>query len=283
MRTLILLTLVATLTGCQHAQKCTQTCRSTPAQPACKTRDSGSCCEQTTNRPRCDLTNACRSVQSSCQKVCQTPANLGCKRLGLGWHEFRVPVPKLKTQQTVCASNRQCTTGRTCDSKTCCTQPPAGCCNEFPVRANDPTPFLTLPPEQPAASTQPQASQWGTMPNQSTSGTWNSATQSTNALEQRTIALETQVHEIHSMLQQRQATHLPNTEYQVPGVPMQRQDVIMLPAPPAWRTMDGVPPIPNSPIEQTGATGWNSGTYRTAGNPQMWAHSPQNIQRSMLR
>ena len=283
MQKVILFSLVATLIGCQHAQRCTQPRRSMSPFSSCNARDPGNCRDQNSGQTRCDLTNACRSVQSSCQKVCQTPANIGCKRLGLGWKEFRVPVPKLKDQQTVCASNSQCTTGRSCDSRTCRNPSAAGCCNEIPVRASEATPFLTLPPEPSATSASPLQSTWGVMPNQTPSGTWNSATQSANALEKRTMALEAQVHEIHSLLQQRQTTQWSNSESPVPGyVPAQQRDVIMLP-PPTWRTMDGVPPIPTSSIEQTGATRWNSGTYQDARHPQMWPHSPQNMQRSMLR
>ena len=83
------------------------------------------------------------------------------------------------------------------------------------------------------------------------------------------------------MLEQRQATNLPTSRY-INRQPAQQKEVIMLP-PPAWRTMDGVPPIPNSGIEQTGAYRSQTSTYRTAGNPQMWQHSPQNMQRSMYR
>jgi hypothetical protein len=75
------------------------------------------------------------------------------------------------------------------------------------------------------------------------------------------------VNQIHSMLQQRHATNQPTSGY-IERRPAQQKEVIMLP-PPSWRTMDGVPPIPNSAIEQTGAYRSNSGTYRTAGSPQM--------------
>lgn len=275
MQKLLLLSVTAALIGCQHSQRCTQPRRSMSPFSSCRPNDTGNC------RRSCDLTDACRSVQSKCQKVCQTPSTLGCRKLGLGWKEFRVPVPKLKNRKTACVSrscdsNGRCVSDRSCASKPCCDQPAAGRCNELPMRPIAPTPILTLP--QPSTNPQPQASQWRTMPNQTTAATSNRTPSAATSLEQRTAVLETQVHEIHSMLQQRQAGRVPSTEYQVPGVPAQQRDVIMLP-PPNWRTMDGVPPIPGSGIEQTSA----SGTWRTATNPQMWPHSPQNIRRSVLR
>jgi hypothetical protein len=107
------------------------------------------------------------------------------------------------------------------------------------------------------------------------------ASSTTTNLAQRTQSLEAQVNQLQSVLQNRQAANLPTSGY-INRQPAPQKEVIMLP-PPTWRTMDGVPPIPNSAIEQTGGYRSNSGTYRTAGNPQMWQHSPQNIHRSMLR
>jgi hypothetical protein len=301
MRTFILLTFIAMMTGCQHAQKCTPASRSMSPFSSCNVRDTGSCRDQSASRPRCDLSNACRSVQSKCQKVCQTPPALGCKTPSLGWKEVRVPVLKLKDRRTYCESDRQCDLARSCSSGTtcsqtspcgpnaCCNTGSAGCCRETATPAMEPTPFLTLPTE--AAVPQP--------------GVWQSqsrlplpqpqivqqpiASSTTTNLDQRTQSLENQVNQIHSMLQQRHASnipesgYLPNTGYTDPrGQQFQPKEVIILP-PPTWRTMDGVPPIPNSPIERTSGYRSNSGTYRTAGNPPMWNHSPQNINRSMLR
>jgi hypothetical protein len=288
MRSIILLTFVAMLTGCQHGQKCQQVCRSACPLPTCKVRDAGNCRDQQVQVPRCDLKTACRGVQSSCQKVCNTPPSLGCKRLTVGWKEIRVPVAKFRDQRHACDAGRSCNSKtrcgqrEACGPKTCCKTPAVGCCRDFPNRPTEATPFLTLPPPPPVTSTRPQNSQWRTIPSQPVQ-TRQPASQSPADLAQRTRALETQVHEIHSMLQQRQAVSVPQSGYQSPSfVPVRQQDVIMLP-PPAWRTMDGVPPIPDSAIEQTGASGSGYGYYRTVGTPQMWAHSPQNMQRSMLR
>ncbi|NQV27593.1 MAG: hypothetical protein HQ518_24860 [Rhodopirellula sp.] len=268
MRTFILLSFVAMITGCQHAPKCTPACRSMSPRPTCKVRNSGSCCDQTAVRPPCDLSNACRSVQSRCQKVCQTPSNLTCKKPALGWKEVRIPVLKLKDRQVHCASN------------SCCRTPATGCCQELPTPDSEATPFLTVPPE--SAVPQPQTQQLQS--NQLPQPQQPIASSATTDLARRTQALESQVNQIHSVLLQRQAPNLSGSGYIDPrNVPSQPNDVIMLPPPPAWRTMDGVPPIPNSPIEQTGAYRSNPGTYRTADNPQMWPHSPQNMQRSMLR
>lgn len=295
MRTFILLTFIAMITGCQHAQKCTQACRSMSPLPTCKAREAGNCREQSPTRPRCDLSNACRTVQSKCQKVCQTPPALGCKTPALGWKEVRVPVLKLKDRRTTCESNGRCDLGRSCDtrtpcnqtspcgSKTCCRTGSPGCCHETPTPAMEPTPFLTVPTEaavpQPNASiSQPQLPQ-----PQQPIVQQPIATSTTTNLAQRTQALESQVNQLQSMLQQRQAMNLPDTGYVTPrSQPIQQKEVIMLP-PPTWRTMDGVPPIPNASIEQTSGYRPNSGTYRTAGNPQVWPHSPQNMQRSMYR
>lgn len=292
MRSILLLTFIAMLTGCQHAQKCQQVCRSVCPLPTCKVREAGNCREQQTQRPRCDLKMACRSVQSSCQKVCNTPPSLGCnKRLSVGWKEIRVPVPKFRDQRSVCSTSSACNSGRSCHStapcgqqglcgpQACCKTSTPGCCREFRSRATKATPFLILPPPPPVTTTRSQASQWRTIPSQPVQ-MQRPASQSPADLTQRTQALESQVHEIQSMLQQRQAARLPESGYRGPIPPARQQEVIMLP-PPAWRTMDGVPPIPNSAIEQTGASG--SEYYRTVGTPQMWAHSPQNMQRSMLR
>lgn len=293
MRSIILLTFVAMLTGCQHAQKCQQVSRSGCPLPTCKVRDAGNCRDQQADQPRCDLNTACSSVKSSARKVCKTAPSLRCnKRLTVGWKEIRVPVPKFRDQRSACSTT--CDSGRPCNStapcgqqgacgsKTCCKTPAIGCCREFPTHLTEATPFLILPPPPPVTSTRPQNSQWRTIPSQPVQ-TQRPASQSPAGLSQRTRALETQLHEIHPMLQQRQAARLPQSRYQGPSnVPARRQDVIMLP-PPAWRTMDGVPPIPNSAIEQTGASGSGYGYYRTVGTPQMWAHSPQNMQRSMLR
>lgn len=279
MQKLLFLSVAAALIGCQHSQRCTQPRRSMSPFSTSQAGDAGNCHQS------CDLTDACRRVQSKCQKACQTPSTLGSRKLGLGWKEVRVPVPKLKDRRPVCASrscdsNGRCDSDRSRASRPCCDQPVAGRCNELPMRPMEPTPILTLP--QPSANSQPQASQWHTIPNQTTAATSNRTSAAAGSLEQRTAVLENQVHEIHSMLQQRQAGRLPSTEYQVPGVPAQQRDVIMLP-PPNWRTMDGVPPIPGSAIEQTSGSGSSPGTWRTATNPQIWPHSPQNIRRSVLR
>lgn len=283
MRIFILLTFIAMITGCQHAQRCTQACRSMSPLPTCKKRDAGNCREQSSSRPRCDLSNACRSVQSKCQKVCQTPPALGCKTPALGWKEVRVPVLKLKDRRTTCDTRTSCNQPWPCGSKTCCRTGSPGCCRETPTSAMEPTPFLTVPAE----AAVPQPSAWMSQPQlpqpQQPIVQQPIATSTTTNLAQRTQALESQVHQLQSMLQNRQATNLPHDGYidsrsQQP----QQKEVIMLP-PPTWRTMDGVPPIPNAPIEQTSGYRQSSGTYRTAGNPQMWPHSPQNMQRSMYR
>ncbi|MFT4556010.1 MAG: hypothetical protein ACI92S_001347 [Planctomycetaceae bacterium] len=287
MRTFILLSFVAMITGCQAAQKCTQACRSMSPLPTCKVRDAGNCREQTPNRRPCDLTNARRKVQSSCQKVCKAPPNLGCKKPSIGWKAVKVPVLQLKNRQQNCVADRSCNDRPSCDLGTChqdprsgpqacCTTSP-GCCREFPTPATEATPFLTVPSPPEAAVPGPQAWQVQNRMRQP------NATSTTTNIAQRTQTLEAQVNQIHSMLQQRQATNLPNDGYiDNRGQQYQQKEVIMLP-PPSWRTMDGVPPIPNSPIEQTSGYRANSGTYRTAGNPPMWQHSPQNMQRSMLQ
>ena len=295
MRTFILLTFIAMMTGCQHAQKCTPASRSMSPFSSCNVRDTGSCRDQSASRPRCDLSNACRSVQSKCQKVCQTPPALGCKTPSIGWKDVRVPVLKLNDRRTACKSNRQCDAARSCGvgtscnqtlrcgPKACCNTGSAGCCRETQGPGMEPTPFLT----QPAESAVPHPNAWISQPHlpqpQQQIGQQPIATSATTNLAQRTQALESQVNQLQSMLQQRQATNLPSTGYiDRRDEQFQQKEVIMLP-PPTWRTMDGVPPIPNSPVEQTSGYRQNSGTYRTAGNPQMWAHSPQNVQRSMLR
>ena len=282
MRTLILLTLVSMIAGCQHSQKCTQS-------------HSSAC------RRSCDLSNACRKVQSSCQKVCQSPSNLGCKKPAIGWKEVRIPVLKFKDQRQNCFANRSCNdnscrTQPSCDPgscreiplcgpKVCCSKSTPGCCQEVPSPNPEATPFLTLPPHPDntvpthteAAIPSPQAWQVRNNIQQPI------ASSTTTNIDRRTQALETQVNQLQLMLQQSHATNLPHDGFiNQRGVPTPKKEVIMLP-PPQWRTMDGVPPIPNSPIEQTSGYQTNSGTYRTAGNPQMWPHSPQNIQRSMLR
>ncbi len=287
MRTFILLSFVAMITGCQTAQKCSQACRSMSPLPTCKVRDAGSCREQTPTRRPCDLTNACRQVQSSCQKVCKAPPNLGCKKPSIEWKVVKVPVLSLKDRQKDCVVDRSCHDRPSCDlgpcrqdpgsgPQACCTTSP-GCCRELPTPATEATPFLTIPRQAEAAVPQPQAWQVQNRVQQPI------ATSTTTNIAQRTQALEAQVNQIHSMLQQRQATNLPNDGFiDNRGLQYQQKEVIMLP-PPSWRTMDGVPPIPNSSIEQTSGYRSNSGTYRTAGNPPMWHHSPQNIQRSMYR
>lgn len=269
MRLMILLAFVTTFTGCQHTQRCTQSCRSVSPFSSCKSRPAGNCCEKPCAKPRCDLQTACRSVKSSCQKACRSCPTSGSKRLGLGWKEFRVPVPTFKEKQSSCGRDSRCADGRCCKttapcgSKACRTAPVAGCCQEFRTRPTEATPFLMLPPDQQALN-QRQTPGWHTNPRQP-------RTQSSAGLAQRTQALESQVSEIHSMLRQQ------------PGnVPAQRNDVNMQP-PSSWRTMNGVPPIPNSGIEQTAAFGSGSGTYRTAHDPQMWPHSPQNMRRTILR
>lgn len=301
MRTFILLSFVAMITGCQHGQKCTQSYRSMSPFSGCSTRDAGNCREQSTCRRPCDLSTTCRKIQSSCQKVCQTPPNLGCKKPSLGWKEVRVPVLKLKDQRQSCVAGRSCNDSscRTqpscnlgsrseiplCGSKVCCTKSSPGCCQEVPSSNTEATPFLTLPPHPDhtvpthteAAIPQPQAWQVRNNIQQPI------ASSATTNIDQRTQALETQVDQLQMMLQQRQATNLPHDGFiNQRGVQTPQKKVIMLP-PPQWRTMDGVPPIPNSSIERTSGYRSNSGTYRTAGNPPMWQHSPQNMQRSMLR
>jgi hypothetical protein len=279
MRTFILLTFVAMLTGCQHAQRCTQSIHSMSPLSSCKVRDAGNCRQQTTCRRPCDLSNACREVQSKCRKACQAPPNLGCKKPTIGWKEVRVPVLKLSNRQVNCVSNRRCNDRPSCDVGASCTTPTTGCCQQPPTRATEATPFLTLPPPRAeAAVPQPQSWQLHAAAQPTTQPI---ASSTTSNLTQRTQALEAQVNQIHSMLEQRQATNLPTSGY-INRQPAQQKEVIMLP-PPAWRTMDGVPPIPNSGIEQTGAYRSQTGTYRTARNPQMWQHSPQNMQRSMYR
>ncbi len=145
MRTFILLTFVAMLTGCQHAQRCTQSIHSMSPLSSCKVRDAGNCREQTTCRRPCDLSNACREVQSKCRKVCQTPPNLGCKKPTIGWKEVRVPVLKLSDRQLNCVSTRRCNDRPSCDVGASCTTPTTGCCQQPPTRATEATPFLTLP------------------------------------------------------------------------------------------------------------------------------------------
>jgi hypothetical protein len=278
MRTFILLTFVAMITGCQHAQ-------------TCAVRSGGNCREQTTTRRPCDLSNACRRVQSACQKACQSPSNLGCKTPGIGWKEVRVPVLKLKDRRSNCVADQRYNDRRSCDSGSPCSQnpqcaphvscksPTAGCCQNFPTRASEATPFLTHPPPQSEAAV-PAPQTWqlhSELPQQ----TPPIASSTTTNLAQRTQNMEAPVNQIHSMLQHRQAANLPTSGY-IDRQPAQQKELIMLP-PPNWRTMDGVPPIPNSAIEQTGAYRSQSGTYRTTGNPQMWPHSPQNMQRSMYQ
>lgn len=277
MRTFILLSLIALTTGCQHTQ-------------TCSVRNPISCRKQTAARRPCDLTNACRRVQTSCQKVCQTSPTLGCKKPAIGWKEVRVPVLKLKSRRSNCVADQRCNDRPSCDpANTCrqapqcgpqglCKTPTPGCRQEFPTPATEATPFLTLPPQPEAAVPQPQTWQLHSALPQPPLPISSSAT--TN-LAQRTQNLEAQVNQIHSMLQHRQAADLPTSGY-IDRQPAPQKEVIMLP-PPTWRTMDGVPPIPHPAIEQTGGYRSNSGTYRTAGKPQMWAHSPQNMQRSMLR
>jgi hypothetical protein len=282
MRTFILLSFVAMITGCQTAQKCTQACRSMSPLPTCNVRDAGNCRKQTPTRRPCDLTNACRQVQSSCQKVCKAPPNRGCKKPSIGWKEVRVPVLQLKHRQPDCVADRSWNLGARGQAPQCgpqpgCTTSSPGCCRETSAPNTEATPFLTVPSPPEASVPGPQAWQVQNRVRQPI------ATSTTTNIAQRTQALKTQVNQIHSMLQQRQATNLPNDGYiDTRGQQYQQKEVIMLP-PPSWRTMDGVPPIPNSPIEQTSGYRSNSGTYRTAGNPPMWQHSPQNMQRSMLR
>jgi len=287
MRTFILLSFVAMITGCQTAQKCTQACRSMSPLPTCNVRDAGNCREQTPDRRPCDLSNACRQVQSSCQKVCKAPPNLGCKKPSIEWKAVKVPVLQLKNRQQNGVADRSCNDRKPCPPGTCrqdprcgpqaCCPTSPGCLREFPAPATEATPFLTVPSPPEASVPGPQAWQVQNSVRQPI------ATSTTTNIAQRTQALETQVNQIQSMLQQRQATNSPNDGYiDNRGQQYQQKEVIMLP-PPSWRTMDGVPPIPNSPIEQTSGYGANSGTYRTAGNPPMWQHSPQNMQRSMLR
>lgn len=287
MRTFILLSFVAMITGCQAAQKCTQACRSMSPLPTCNVRDAGNCREQTPSRRPCDLTNACRQVQSSCQKVCKAPPTLGCKKPSIEWKAVKVPVLRLKDRQQNCVADRSCNDRPSCDlgacsqnskcgPQACCTTSP-GCCRETPTPATEATPFLTIPPQPEASVPGPQAWQTQNRMRQPI------ATSTTTNIAQRTQALENQVNQIHSMLQQRQATNLTHDGFiDNRGSQYQQKEVIMLP-PPQWRTMDGVPPIPNSSIERTSGYRSNSGTYRTAGNPPMWQHSPQNMQRSMLR
>lgn len=283
MRTFILLSFVVMITGCQHTQHCTQSCRSKSPLSSCNVRDAGTCRDQTPARRPCDLSNACRQVQSSCQKVCQTPPNLGCKQPTIGWKEVKVPVLKLKDRQPDCVADRSCSSRPSrnqqpqCGTQGYCPAPTPGSYHKLPTPASEATPFLTLPPQPEAAVPQPQASQVQNTLQQPV------ASSATTNLAERTQALENQVNQIHSMLQERHATNLPSTGFiDTSSQQYQQKEVIMLP-PPTWRTMDGVPPIPNSSIEQTSGYLTNSGTYRTAGHPQMWPHSPQNIQRSMLR
>ena len=283
MRTFILLSFVAMITGCHATQKCGQACRSMSPFPTCNAREAGTCRDQTPVRRPCDLSNACRQVQSSCQKVCQAPPNLGCKQPTIGWKEVRVPVLKLKDRQSNCftdqsrGSRPSCNQQPQCGTQSCCPALTPGSYPKLPTPANEATPFLTLPPQPEAAVPQPQAWQVQSTVQQPI------ASSATTNLTERTQALENQVNQIHFMLQQRHATNLPSTGFiDTSSQQYQQKEVIMLP-PPAWRTMDGVPPIPNSSIEQTSGYQTNPGTYRTAGHPQMWPHSPQNIQRSMLR
>lgn len=284
MRTFILLTSVAMLAGCQHAQRYTQSIHSMSPLSSCKVRDAGNCREQTTRQRPCDLTNACREVQSKCRNICQAPLNLSCRKPTIGWKKVRVPVLKLSDRLANCVSDRRCNNRPTCKPGTArrpegrCTTPTIGCCQKSVTRATQPTPFLILPHQAEAPVPQPQSWQLHAAAPQTTQSIAGSTT--TN-LTQRTHALEAQVNQIQSILQQRQAANLPTSGY-INRQPAQQKEVIVLP-PPAWRTMDGVPPIPNSGIEQTGACRSPTGTYQTAGTPQMWQHSPQNVQRSMYR
>jgi hypothetical protein len=292
MRTFILLTSVAMLAGCQHAQKCTQSIHSMSPLTSCKVRDAGNCREQTTRQRPCDLSNACREVQSKCRNICQTPLNFSCKKPTIGWKEVRVPVLKLSDRLANCVSDRRCNNRPSCEPGTACRQPArsrpegrcttptSGCCQESLTRATQATPFLTLPHPRQAEAAVPQPQSWQ-LHAVAPQTTLPIAGSTTTNLTQRTQALEVEVNQIHSILQQRQATNLPTSGY-INRQPAQPKEVIVLP-PPAWRTMDGVPPIPNSDIEQTGACRSPTGTYQTAGTPQMWQHSPQNVQRSMYR
>ena len=290
MRTFILLIPVAMLAGCQHAQRCTQSIHSMSPLLSCKVRDAGNCREQATRQRPCDLSNACREVQSKCRNICQTPLKLSCKKPTIGWKEVRVPVLKLSDHQANCVSDRRCYDRQSCKHGTAsrqsarcrpegrCTTKKSGCCQESGTRATQPTPFLILPHQAEAPVPQPQSWQLHAVAPQTTKSIAGSTT--TN-LTLKTQAHEAQVNQIHSTLQQRQATRLPASGY-INCQPAQQKDVIVLP-PPAWRTMDGVPPIPDSDIEQTGACRSPTDTYQTAGTPQMWQHSPQNMQRSMYR
>lgn len=266
MRTILFLALAVTFTGCQHTQRCMKSCRFDPPSSACNKRDPGNCCEQKSSGSPYDIGAACRNMRSSCEKVCRSSSCLGDKRVGLGWKECRVPVLKLKSRQSSCRtgapcdSRGSCSSIESCGSKSPCDKPAVGCCQESPTRPNQATPFLTLPPQQQSAT-------------QQRSGI------TTNDLARRTQTLESQVSEIRSMIRQPPAGPGYSSGYQQHGrAHTGRGEVIMLP-PPAWRTMDGVPPVPDTGIEQTGASGLNSGTYRTAHDPQMWPHSPQNIRR----
>ena len=123
MRTFILLTSVAMLAGCQHAQKCTQSIHSMSPLTSCKVRDAGNCREQTTRQRPCDLSNACREVQSKCRNICQTPLNFSCKKPTIGWKEVRVPVLKLSDRLANCVSDRRCNNRPSCEPGTACRQP----------------------------------------------------------------------------------------------------------------------------------------------------------------
>ena len=257
MRTFILLTSVTMLAGCQQAQRCTQLIHSMSPLSSCKVRDAGNCREQTTRQRPCDLSSACREVQSKCRNICQTPLSLGCKKPTIGWKEVRVPVLKLSDRLTNCVSDRRYNNRPSCEPGTArrqsarcrperrCTTPTSGCSQESPARAAQTTPCLTIPhPHQAkAAVPQPQSRQLHAATPQATQPIAGSTT--TN-LTQRTQALEAQVNQIHSILQQRQATNLPTSDHSH-RQPAQQKEVIVLP-PPTWRTMDGVPPIPNSGI-----------------------------------
>ncbi|MDA0283915.1 MAG: hypothetical protein O3B86_11240 [Planctomycetota bacterium] len=284
MRTIVLLTSLATLTGCQHSQQCGSARHSSWLFSTCRIRPAATRSDEISNCPSCDVGKACQQVKSSCQNACESPCSLRCKRLGIGWKELRIPVPKLKDRQHTCSTQSTCNPDASCNSKACCNPPTAGCCRESGSTESTSTGFVALPPQP-----NPSIQQFP-VPQQPQPAKWNAATTYTApGLAQRTQVLETQVNEIHRMLQQRQATNVPHSGFDGPTgfdnsfrVPASRQDVIILP-PPAWRTMDGVPPIPNSAIEQTGAYRSARSTYYTARNPEFWPHSPQNIQRGSLR
>lgn len=278
MRTLALLTTLAMLTGCSHNLRSPSRCGTLQAescqrQPVCRKR--------TPTFPRCDLGTVCRTAKSSCQKVCRPLMTPRCKQLRLGWKELSFRVPTVKLKQSACAPANQCNVRPSCGPEACLNSPATGCSEPLPSSFPT-TPFLTLPPQQPESRVPASASRRST---QRTSPRWNTAvTVPPPSLAQRTQSLEVQVDGMHRMVLQRQASNVPHDFASPRRVSAgQQDDVIMLPPPPAWRTMDGVPPIPNSAIEQTGAFRTTQQADNMAASPEQWPHSPRHTQRVIVR